>query len=57
MKDSFEDLQGWRPRSLSGQHLPVLGHPHGEKVFPGVQREPSMFQVVPVASSPVAGHH
>jgi len=33
-----EYLQGWRLQRLSGQPVPVLGHPHNEKVFLGVQR-------------------
>ena len=30
--------------------MPVPGHPYSEKVFPDVQREPPVFQFVPVAS-------
>jgi len=54
---AFEHLQGWRLHNLSGRPVPVLGHPHSEKVFPDVQREPPVFQCVPVASGPVTGHH
>jgi len=32
-------------------------HPHSAKVFPDVQKEPPVLQVVPVASGPVTGHH
>ena len=30
---AFEYLQGWRLHNLSGQPVPVLGHPHNKKVF------------------------
>uniref|UniRef100_A0A8B9PTS4 Tectonin beta-propeller repeat containing 2 n=1 Tax=Apteryx owenii TaxID=8824 RepID=A0A8B9PTS4_APTOW len=53
----FEYLQRRRLHNLSGQPVPVLCHPHSEKVFPHVQMEASVFQFVPVASRPVAGHH
>ena len=43
--------------TISGQPVPVLGHPHSEKVFPDVQREPPVFQSVPIAPGPVTGHH
>ena len=52
-----EYLQGWRLHNLPGQSVPVLGHPHSEKMFPDVQKEPPVFQVVPTASGPVSGHH
>jgi len=54
---AFEYLQGWRLHSLSLQPVPVLGHPHMDKVFPDVQREPPVFQFLPMASGPVTGHH
>jgi len=54
---AFEHLQGWRLDNLSGQPVLVLGHPHSEKVFPDVQREPSVFQLVPVASCAVTAYH
>jgi len=41
----------------SGQPVPVLSHPHSDKVFPIVQREPPVFQSVSIASGPVTGHH
>ena len=47
---AFEYLQGWRLHNLSGQPVPVLGHPHSKKVFPDVQREPPVLQFVPTAS-------
>lgn len=38
--------------------MPVLGHPHsGKKVFPDVQTEPPVFQVVPTASATVTGYY
>ena len=30
---------------------------HSQKVFPDVQREPPVFQFVPIASCPVTGYH
>jgi len=54
---AFGYLQGGRLHSLSGQAVPVLGHPHSEKVFPNVQREPPVFWFVPIASGPDTGHH
>lgn len=35
----------------------VFGPTHSEKVFPEVQRDPPVFQRVPVASGPGTGHH
>lgn len=32
----LENLQGWRVLSPSGQPVPMLDCPHGEKVFPRV---------------------
>jgi len=34
---AFEYLQGWRLHQLPGQPVPVLGHPHNEKLFPDVR--------------------
>jgi len=39
-----------RLHNVSGQPVPVLSHPHIKKVFPDVQREPSVFLFVPIAS-------
>ena len=55
-RTAFEYLHGGRLHDLSGQPVPVLGHPHSEKVFPDVQSEPPGFQFVPIASGPVTGH-
>ena len=46
-----------RLHNLSGQPVPVLGHPHSEKVFPDVQEEPPVFQFVPIASGPGTRYH
>lgn len=35
----FESLQEWRLHSLPGQPVPVLGHPHREKVLLDVWRK------------------
>jgi len=52
-----EYVQEWRLHSFSGQPVPVLSHPHGEKMFPEIQRDPPVFQCVLTASGPAAGHH
>ena len=52
-----EHLQGWRPHNLLGQPVPALSQPYSEKVFPHVQREPPVFQFVPIASGPVTAYH
>jgi len=57
VQTAFEYLQGWRLHSLSGQLVPVVGHPYSKKVLPDVQREPPVFQFVFIASDPVTGHH
>lgn len=54
---AFEYLQVWRLYHFPGQPVLVFNQPHSEKVFPDPQREPSMFQFVPIASFPVAGNH
>jgi len=54
---AFKYLQGWRLHNPSGQPLPLLSHPHSEKVFPDVQTEPSVFQAVPTASCYVTEHY
>ena len=53
----FEYLQRRRLHSLSGQPVPVLGHPQSKEVFSHVQMELPVFQFVPIAPCPVAGHH
>jgi len=40
-----------------GKPVPVPGHPHSEKLFPDIQREPPVFQFMPIASDPVTGNH
>lgn len=45
---AFEDLQEGRPYNLSGQHLPVLGHPHSEKVLLDVQIQLLVFNLCPL---------
>lgn len=37
--------------------MPVLGHFYSKSFFPAVQEEPSVFQFVSIASSPVTGQH
>jgi len=50
-------LHGYRLHGLSGKPVSMLSHLHSEKVFPDVQREPSVFQCMPTASGPATGHH
>lgn len=57
IRAASESLQGWRLHVLSRQPEPVLNHSHRKEAFPDVQREPSVFQFVPPASSPATGHH
>jgi len=44
--------QGWGLHNLSDQRVPVVSHTHNKKVFPDAQREPLVFQFVPIASGP-----
>jgi len=51
----FEDLQEERLHNITGQPVPLLGHPQTKKVFTDVQMAHTVF--VPTASGPVTGHH
>ena len=53
----FEYLQRRRLHNPSRQPVPVLRHPQREEVLPPIQMELPMFQFVPIAPCPVAGHH
>ena len=53
---AFEYLQGGRLHNLPGQLVPVLSHPHREKVFLDVQGNLLYFGLCPL-SGPVTGHH
>lgn len=55
VKRAFERVPGRRLHNLSGQPLPLRGHPHWEKRFPHVQTEPPVLQIVPVAPRPDSG--
>lgn len=46
-----------RLHNISGQPMPMLGHPINKTQLPDVQSEPLVFQCAPVASCPVTGHH
>ena len=54
---AFDRLQGRKLHNLSGQPVPVLGHPDSKKAFPDVQREQPVFQFVLIAFGAVMGHH
>lgn len=56
VQEGFECLQR-RLHSIYGQPVQVLCHTQSEEVFPHIQRKPSVFQFVPIASCPVAGDH
>lgn len=58
VQTSFEYLQGCRLHNLSEPPVPVLSHHLVEKkVLPDLQVELSAFQVLPIAASPLTGHH
>lgn len=44
----FENLQEGRLHRLSGQPVSVFHHPHSKEAFCDVQREPHVFQFVPL---------
>ena len=54
---AFAYLLGCSLQNPSGQPMPLPRHSHTEKVLPDVQREPPVFQLVPVDSGSVTGHH
>jgi len=56
VQTTFEYLQGGRSHKNSGQPVSVLNHPHSEKLFPDIQREPPVFQFLSIASCPITGH-
>lgn len=49
---SFCEYRGWRLHIISGQPVLLLSHPHSKTVFPDVQKEPAVFQCVPIAFCP-----
>ncbi|PKU44774.1 hypothetical protein llap_4915 [Limosa lapponica baueri] len=57
IQEGFEYLQRRRLRTLSGQPVPALCHPQSKEVFPHVQMELPVFQLVSVAPCPVTKHH
>lgn len=57
VKMAFEYLQGGKLYNFPGQPVPGLSYSPSKKVFPDVQAEPSMFQLVLVASGLVTGQH
>jgi len=54
--DGFGSSPWRRLQSKSGQPVPVPCHPHNKEVLPDVQREPPVFQFMPVASCPGTGY-
>jgi len=57
VQEGFEYLQRRRLHKPSGQPVPVLCHPQGKEALPHVQLELPLLQFMPIAPSPVAGHH
>lgn len=51
--DSFQRSPGMETPQL----VPVLSHPHTEKLFPDVLRESFVFQFVLIAWPIASGHH
>lgn len=49
-KVALKDLQDLQGR-FSGQPVLVLSHPHCKEVFPGVQKEHTVFQFVPLVTT------
>lgn len=41
-----ENRHGWSLHNVSGQPVPLLGCPHGEKVFPSTQVKPFLLQLI-----------
>ena len=46
--DSFAHHQGWRFHNLSGQLVPVLGHPHSKKCFSLFRQHLLCFSLCPL---------
>lgn len=42
-------LQAWQLQHLPGQSVPVLGHPHSEKVFPALKQALMCFSSCPLS--------
>lgn len=42
-------LQGWQLQHLPGEPVPVLGHPHSEKVFPALRQGLMCFSSCPLS--------
>lgn len=57
VQSAFEDLQGGKLHNLSGKPVSVFHHPHSIEVLLDVQKEPPVFQFVPIASCPGTEHH
>lgn len=51
---TFENLESWKHHNLPKPFVPLLGHPHRERVFLDVQTEPSTFQFVSTVSLKIA---
>lgn len=56
-QEASEYIQGQRLYSLSGQPVPLLGHPQSKNVFSHIQRKAPVFQGVPIASGMLMGTH
>lgn len=56
VQTGFVSLQRKRLHNLFVQPAPVLCHPQCKEVFPHIQMALPVFQFVPIAPYPVAGH-
>lgn len=57
IQTGFEDLQRRRLHNLSGKVVPGLCPPQSKEIFPHIEMDFLVFQFVPVAPCPIAGHH
>lgn len=57
IKSGTGNLQGWRWQNSSGQPVPMMDSPHGEKVFPYNQSETLLFQFESIVSHPLVTQH
>lgn len=54
---TFEYLQECRLHNLPDQSVPGFRHPYCKKVFCDIQKEPPVFQLVPIASALFTEHY
>lgn len=57
LSQNHKMTEAGRAPTVSGQPVPVLCHRQSKEMLPGVQREPPVLQVVPIALCPGTVHH